>query len=299
MKVNVYAKSANHPRFEEMLMKFATGVLDSGDDAFFSYDEKYYDCDVAVIFGSWKDRDMPHHKVKNDIVKNAKNFIVVETPLIGRGPVSDVMGDNWYRVGLNGFLADTGNFNNKHKGMKRWDIVRKNLNVELSAYNDYPGKYIIVALQLPGDASLRGASIEKWCRDTCINIRKVTDMPIVIRTPQLPREYDKKLIKEALSVPDVTLEKGTKENMLPMLKDAHCAVTYSSGFAIDALVNGCPVIATDPGSFAYEICDNDVEAVVNPSRPNRDQLMFNLSYAQWHISEIENGLPWRHLKQLL
>jgi len=225
MKVNIYAKSANHPRFEEMLMKFATGVLDSGDDAFFSYDDKYYDCDCAVIFGSWKDRQDTHHKIKNDIVSKAKNFIVVETPLIGRGPVSDVMGDNWYRVGLNGFLADTGNFNNKHKRKDRWDVIRKNLNVELKGYNDWPGEYIIVALQLPGDASLRGASIEKWCRDTCIDIRKVTDMPIVIRTPQLPREYDKKLIKEAINLPDVTLEKGTKENMLPMLEKAHCAVT--------------------------------------------------------------------------
>ena len=298
MKVNIYAKSANHPRFEEMLMKFATGVLDSGDDAFFSYDDKYYDCDCAVIFGSWKDRPDTHHKVKNEIVMNAKNFIVVETPLIGRGPVSDVMGDNWYRVGLNGFLADTGNFNNKHKSKDRWDIVRKNLNVELKAYND-PGEYIIVVLQLPGDASLRGASIEKWCRNVCIDIRKHTNMPIIIRTSQLTREYNKKWLDEALKVPNVTLEKGTKDNMVPMLEKAHCAVTYSSGFAIDALVNGCPVIAMSPSSFAYEICDNTIDKITKPSRPNRDQLLFNLSYAQWHISEIENGYPWKHLRGLI
>ena len=298
MKVNIYAKSANHPRFEEMLMKFATGVLDSGDDAFFSYDDKYYDCDCAVIFGSWKDRPDTHHKVKNEIVKNAKNFIVVETPLIGRGPVSDVMGDNWYRVGLNGFLADTGNFNNKHKSKDRWDIVRKNLNVELKAYND-PGEYIIVVLQLPGDASLRGASIEKWCRNVCIDIRKHTNMPIIIRTPQLTREYNKKWLDEALKVPNVTLEKGTKDNMVPMLEKAHCAVTYSSGFGIDALIHGCPVIAMSPSSFAYEICDNTIDKITKPSRPNRDQLLFNLSYAQWHISEIENGYPWKHLRGLI
>jgi hypothetical protein len=298
MKVNIYAKSANHPRFEQMLMKFATGVLDSGDDAFFSFDEKYYDCDCAVIFGSWKDRQDTHHRVKNDIVKNAKNFVVVETPLIGRGPVSDVMDDNWYRVGLNGFLADTGNFNNKHKGMDRWHVIRKNLNVELKAYNN-PGEYIIVALQLPGDASLRGASIEKWCRNVCIDIRKYTDMPIIIRTPQLTREYNRKWLDEALRVPNVRLEKGTKENMLPMLEKAHCAVTYSSGFGIDAIINGCPVIAMSPSSFVYEICDNTVETINNPSKPNRDQLMFNLSYAQWHISEIENGYPWRHLRELI
>ena len=31
MKVTIYGKSANHPRFEQTLMKFATGVIDSGD----------------------------------------------------------------------------------------------------------------------------------------------------------------------------------------------------------------------------------------------------------------------------
>jgi len=299
MKVNIYAKSANHPRFEEMLMKFATGVLDSGDDAFFSYDEKYYDCDCAVIFGSWKDRDAPHHKLKNNIVKKAKNFIVVETPLIGRGPVSDVMGDNWYRVGLNGFLADTGNFNNQHKGMDRWNLIRKYLGVELSGYNDLPGEYIIVALQLPGDASLRGASIEDWCHQTCEGIRELTDMPIVIRTPQLEREYKAGPLKKATSLPNVSMVKGTKENMVPMLKKAHSAVTYSSGFSIDALIHGCPVVAMDPGSFVYSLGSNSIESAVNPKYLNRDQLMFNLSYAQWHISEIENGLPWRHLRELL
>ena len=112
MKVTIYGKSANHPRFEQTLMKFATGVIDSGDDAFLSYDEEYYDCDVAVIFGSWKDRDMTHHRVKRNIISKAKKFIVLETPIIGRGPVKDVMDDDWYRIGIGGFLADTGTFHN-------------------------------------------------------------------------------------------------------------------------------------------------------------------------------------------
>lgn len=299
MKVTIYGKSANHPRFEQILMKFATGVIESGDEAFLSYDEQYYPCDVAVIFGSWKDRSDTHHRVKNEIIKKAKNFIVLETPLIGRGPVHNVMPDVWYRVGLNGFLNDTGNFNNKHKTWDRWDLIRKSLGVELKAYNDSnKDAPIIVALQLPGDASLRGASIEDWAVHTVQAIRTQSDRKIIVRTPQLERQYKESLIK-VKDFPNVEFQTGTKDNLIPTLESAHCAVTYSSGLAIDALINGCPVVACSPSSFAYDICPNTVDMIDRIKKPNRDQWLFNLSYAQWHESEIERGLPWRHLKQLI
>lgn len=299
MKVTIYGKSANHPRFEEVLMKFATGVIESGDEAFLSYDEEYYPCDVAVIFGSWKDRDDTHHRVKNNIVKNAKNFIVIETPLIGRGPVENVMPDNWFRVGLNGFLADTGDFNNKNKNDARWKIIRKNLGVEIKSYNYNPNGPIIVALQLPGDASLRGASIEKWAFQTVQAIRTQTDRKIIVRTPQLPRQYDEHYINLISKQPNVEFQKGTKDNLVPTLESAYCTVAYSSGFSIDSLIHGCPAIAMSPSNFAYDIVPNKVDNIENITKPNRDQWLYNLSYAQWHMLEMEHGLPWKHLRSLI
>lgn len=300
MKVTVYGKSANHPRFEQTLMKFATGVIDSGDDAFLSYDEEYYDCDVAVIFGSWKDRDMTHHNVKRNIVSKAKKFIVIETPIIGRGPVKDVMDDNWYRIGIGGFLADTGQFYcGNAKPSDRWDIIRKHFNIKLPCYNYTSKDNIVVALQLPQDASLRGASIEKWCRNTCLAIRSQTDRPIIVRLPQLQREWNVEPLEVARKLPKVEFQMGTADNLIPMLRDARCTVTYTSGMGVDSLLNGCPTIACNPGSFAYSVAPHTVDGIDHPHCPARDQWLYNLSYCQWHISEIENGLPWRHLKQMI
>lgn len=299
MKVTIYGKSANHPRFEEVLMKFATGVIESGDDAFLSYDDKYYDCDVAVIFGSWKDRDDTHHKVKNEIVSKAKNFIVLETPLIGRQKVENYMSDNWFRIGLNGFLNDTGNFNNKNKNGERWDIVRKNLGLEIKAYNDSHDGPIVVAMQLPGDASLRGQSIEKWALHTVQAIRTQTDRLIIIRTPQIDRHYDDATMRLIEKQPNVKFQKGTFENLKETFDEAMCTVTYSSGFAIDSLLNGCPTIAMSPSNFAYGLVPNKVDNIEHVARPNRDQWLYNLSYAQWHVDEIERGLPWKHLRGLI
>ena len=300
MKVTIYGKSANHPRFEQTLMKFATGVIDSGDDAFLSYDEEYYDCDVAVIFGSWKDRDMTHHNVKRNIISKAKKFIVLETPLIGRGPVKDVMDDNWYRIGIGGFLADTGTFHNgRNHGPDRWNIIRNHFGIKLPSYDLTNKDNIVVALQLPQDASLRGASIEKWCRDTCLAIRTQTDRPIVVRLPQLQRNWDAAPLEVAKKLPNVTFEMGTADNLLSTLQQARCTVTYTSGLAIDSLLNGCPTIAMNPGSFAYDVASNVVDGIDNPLCPPRDQWLYNLANCQWHVEEIENGLPWRHLRELL
>ena len=300
MKVTIYGKSANHPRFEQTLMKFATGVIDSGDDAFLSYDEEYYDCDVAVIFGSWKDRDMTHHRVKREIVSKAKKFIVLETPIIGRGPVKDVMDDNWYRIGIGGFLADTGQFYcGTAKPSDRWDILRKHFNIQLPCY-DYTSKdNIVVALQLPQDASLRGESIEKWCRNTCLAIRSQTDRPIIVRLPQLQRNWDVEPLEVARKLPNVEFQMGTADNLISTLRDARCTVTYTSGMGVDSLLNGCPTIACNPGSFAYSVAPHTVDGIDHPHCPPRDQWLYNLSYCQWHIDEIENGLPWRHLRNML
>lgn len=298
MKVTIYGKSANDPKFMDMLIKFAIGVETVGDEIFLSYDEEYHDCDVAVIFGSWKDRPDTHHKVKNSIVNNAKNFIVIETPLIGRGPVSNVMQDDWYRIGLNGFLADTGNFNNKHKARDRWNIVRKGLDITIPAYHMRKGP-IVIALQLPGDASLKGISVEQWALDTIKEIRTETDRDIIVRTPQLERSYDQKIMDEMSEQSNVQFQRGTKENLIPTLHEALCTVTYSSGLAIDSLLNGCPNISMSPSSFAYEIVPNTVKGIEDIRGVARDQWLHNLAYAQWHVNEIEQGLPWLHLKKLL
>lgn len=99
--------------------------------------------------------------------------------------------------------------------------------------------------------------------------------------------------------PNVQFQTGTADNLVPTLKKAFCTVTYSSGFAIDSLINGCPTVAMSPSSFAYNICQNNVDNIDNIKRPNRDQWLYDLSYAQWHESEIERGLPWRHLRKLI
>lgn len=297
MDVKVFTDSANHPRFASMLKKFAEGVSSSNDDVSV-VGGSYQPCDVAVFFGSWKNRDMLHHIVKRDIVSKSKNFICIETPLVGRKEVKDVGDDDWYRVGLNGFLADTGNFNNKRKPSDRWEKVQKELNVTMEEYQQ--GENILVALQVPGDASLRGIDINWWCYDICHEIRKHSKRPIVIRTPQVLKTFNLDVlysIKEQLS--DIDYEIGDKENLIPSIKKSWATVAWSSGLSVDSYLAGVPSFTIDKANFAYKLGNTNLKNIENPKLPDRKQWIQNLCYAQWSEDEMQQGLVWQHMKELL
>lgn len=158
---------------------------------------------------------------------------------------------------------------------------------------------ILIALQLPGDASLRGCNITKWAYSVCSKLRCITNRKIIVRTPQLDRKYDKLWIDKLVKIPNLFFQKGTKENLIETLKSSYCSITYTSGMAVDSVLNGCPTIACDPGNFCYEISANSPEDINNLRYVERKQWIQNLSYCQWDIEEIEKGLPWEHLKKLI
>jgi hypothetical protein len=300
MKIGVFLQSANHQRFTDTLLKFKNGLDKTSESSFISNSPFYEECDLAVIFGSWKDRDTPWHNTKRSIVENAPNFIVLETPIIGRGPVSDIMQDDWYRIGLNGFLNDTGKFINHDMPNDRWQKIQKELSVELKPLRkpniDAP---IVVVLQLPGDASLRGANITKWAYETCEQIRTFTETPIIVRTPQLQRQFDPQYLEKIFKLKNVQAQQGTKENLQYTLDEASIVVTYSSGMGVESAMNGTHTITWSKSSFAWDVSGHALHRRIMPSLMDKSQWIHNLSYHQWSDEEIEEGTAWSHLKTLL
>lgn len=298
MNVNIYTDSANHSRFAKMLNDFAVGVRRVGDNAHL-LPGKYQEADMHVIFGSWKDRDKPWHNVKRDVVSKAQKYIVIETPLVGRGEVKDVGDDVWYRVGLNGFLADTGNFNNKRRPADRWEIVQQELGVEIKPYRE-DGEFILLTLQVPGDASLRGLVIEDWAYETTHKIRQYTDRPILIRTPQVMKTFNlDTLYKIRDELPNIDYQVGDKQSLIPTLEKCWATVAYSSGMGIDSYINGVPCFTMDKANFAYSLGNTNLKNIESPKLPKREQWLNNLCYAQWSEQEMNEGLAWRHMKEIL
>jgi hypothetical protein len=101
---------------------------------------------------------------------------------------------------------------------------------------------------------------------------------------------------------DIRWSNGRERPWEEDIVNARCVVTYSSGLSIDAILAGVPVIATDPGNFAYNISSNFAEEVVDPkcAEPNLvKHWLYNLAYCQWSEDEMFNGTCWRHLQDAI
>ena len=86
---------------------------------------------------------------------------------------------------------------------------------------------------------------------------------------------------------------------MPTLSQAFCTVSYSSGFAIDSLINGCPAIATNSANFAYPLGLTSVNGISRMKLPCREQWIRDLAYCQWSQDELGTGAVWENLRPII
>ena len=79
------------------------------------------------------------------------------------------------------------------------------------------------------------------------------------------------------------------------LKDTWCVVTHSSNTAVDALVNGVPVIVL--GESACELMSWGFGDIETPYWPERELWLQALAYQQFTLSEMRNGTAWKILQR--
>ena len=325
MHIKIFMASANNMQEREILKDFATGVeswieANSNDEEKFEhvvrigrwadinfdqnhityeYAESYKECDVAVFFGSWKPREKGTHQTRTSVAANAKRFVCIETPLLNR--VTDRENSFW-RVGVNGYLSQDAYWpelcsNDAKKRLKMLDI-------DWTGWKSDPDGHILVALQLPGDASLRGADINDWALRTILDIRQNTNRFVVVRNHPLSSQRafadHEELARKLLlaGVQNIRFSDGAEVPWSDDLRNAYCTVTYTSGLAIDSVVAGIPTIAYDPGNFAWSISSHSVEEIDEVKMVSDDTVsawLKKLSGCQWSQAEMRDGTAWQHL----
>ena len=107
--------------------------------------------------------------------------------------------------------------------------------------------------------------LHDWEEKTIEEIKKYSDRPILISTKQ-------------------------QNPMNEVMKDAWAVVTDHSNSAIDALIQGVPIIMTNPARTYGKI--ENIESLDFDPIP----LLSALSYNQWTLDEMRSGKAWRELK---
>jgi len=264
-----------------------------------NYDERIKTSDVGIFIGSWKARDNIHHNCRNSYVQNCKVYVCIETSLLTRVMFRE---DLYHRVGVDGFLNGHGWFRDHtvQYPQDRWD----KLGMAYEGWKKNRGPNIVVALQLPGDASLRNNDINEWCIDTVNKIRQYSDRPIQVRLhPGISGKgltsHDPLFRYFALNpVPNLTYVDGKIISWKDQLESAHCVVSYTSGLSIDSTIYGVPVIACDAGNFAWGLVPGGIESIEDIRLPREAQIqnwLYNLAYSQWSPDEMLSGECWEHL----
>lgn len=284
---------------ESEYTKFTKKLKEKNISVSLNYNENCGDdIDVAVIFGSAKARENLHHRVRNDVITNAKNYIVIETPLLNRKIVKQ-SNHEYYRIGLNGFLNGEGNFNAENSNADRL----REFNIDLQDWKTN-GNEILILLQLPGDASLRNSDHGEWLLDTVDQIRAQTDTTINIRFhPAMSEKGHENFFSDIGKIvfrnhANIKWSDGKQSTLQEDFENASVCVTYSSGSAIDAVIAGVPTIAVDEGNFAYPICSKTIDDINSPylsTLDERTQWLQELSYCQWSRAEMANGIAFKHI----
>jgi len=280
-----------------------------GIDLRMSYDPEIEKCDVAVQFGTIKDRAAEHHVTKASIKKNAKTVVYVETPLLGR-VIDSSNNYEFYRVGVNGFLNNDGVFYNSDAIDKnRINFLKSHLTIpNFPGWKDHTKGNILILLQLPGDASLRGQRLSEWLVDTVRHIRETSERPISIRFhPGMSDKGRAEFFGEIgpllfNNYKNIYWQNGVFKPLTQDLDEAGICVSYSSGSSIDAVLHGVPCITIDEGNLAYPISSHRLDDIVKPKLASGDEVknwINCLANSQWCEKEMLGGQVWQHILPLI
>ncbi len=252
-------------------------------------------------------RDMYGQKYEY-ILSTGKPFIVSESSVFREYGQYKRFG--WWSYG---WVA--ANCNNESVGDSRWTKFVKNTGVTFKDWRS-PGKNIVIMAQKEGDSALvdlykKFNSFGAWINYVIKKLRKFTDRPIVYRPHPMNlsrglRNWEKIVLPfvQEQKIKNVTLsqfltEGGGQggEGLENDLKRAYCVVTYNSLSAVEAVVRGIPVYATNDMSMVWPIAHKDFSQI--------EKLNYNIdlqdwqnkiAYTMWNREEVKSGEAWAHLK---
>ncbi len=164
-----------------------------------------------------------------------------------------------------------------HNGAGRWRIGGperwESFGIGLKPWRK-DGEHIIVREQR-GIGSARMASPPLWHDQAIARLRQLTHRPIVLR--RHPR-----------NAPD-------QEPLETALANCWAVVTWASAIAAQALALGVPVFYEAPHIVCAGACRRGVEQIETPLKGDRLPALERLAWAQWSMSEIACGDPFRTL----
>jgi hypothetical protein len=221
---------------------------------------------------------------KNQLVyehyrKQGKPVFIIEVGALDRGRT--------WKVALNN-ITKYGDYANT----ENLDLHRaRKLGINLVNRKIDPQAPILIAAQ--HENSLQWTStltVREWVKAQIEKIRAHTDRSIVIRPH--PRFIIGNFIEKNVFMSTPTKIANTYDKY-DLNFDYSVVINYNSGVAVQAALNGTPVL-TDHSSLAHEV-SLGLDQINEPILPDRTEWFEKIVHTEWTVEEIASGLPLERL----
>lgn len=237
------------------------------------------DEDIAVIWSVlWAGRMAGNSSVYNACRSVGKPVLIIE--------VGNLFRNKTWRIGLNhinslGFFGNNENLDHNRP---------KKLGIDLKTPNLNRRSEILIAAQHQQSLQWEGQpSMSNWVTETVNKIRQYSDRKIILRPH--PRSRIPSVRSEIqIEIPRLVL--GTYDDF-DINYGYHCVVNHNSGPAVQAVINGVPVIC-DGSSLARNM-SSTFEQIEHIQLPDRTDWFLKLCHTEWTVDEISQGIPLQRL----
>lgn len=246
--------------------------------------------DLAIIFGTAKFRPSASHLVKLLVSRLHPNFMVFESPVVGR--VTQELGhkESVFRAGMGGFFGDRG-FAYALEHQADATALRLFYGESFSCPDvRFSGLGVVgLALQIPGDASVTGVDQIEQAAAIAVRVRRSErfgNAPIIVRTPPLlASRWDPRLARLEV-IPGLTVQVGTNDNKEEFLRTIEFLVTFSSTMGVDAVTRGIPACGLDSRSFLRLVSSSTLDDMLDRRIDLNPHYMNILANTTWRIEDI-------------
>jgi hypothetical protein len=235
--------------------------------------------DVAVIWSVlWHGRMAANRDIYEKCIRENRPIVIIE--------VGNLKRNELWRVCLN-HINGLGIFGNT----EQLDADRlTKLGVELKPILADRRGEILIATQHESSLQWTGMpTMRAWTENTIAEIKKHTNRRIVVRPhprSPFPVKIPNVLVDSPRRVPNTYDDFNIFYNY-------HCVVNYNSGPAVQAAIQGVPIIC-DSSSLAGEL-SSKLENIENPILPDRTKWFLKLTHTEWTVDEISQGIPLQRL----
>lgn len=275
MKVNVWRRKEGHGPIangHRVMECLAEGIRICGHKAIeidpqYEYSSsKVHAADINITFGI---ADFSYPQIVTLCKQNDKPFLVGERGFFHRWEPGIDWENKYWSFGWRGNCGNADYRNNKMPP-DRWN----QLGLEIKPY------------KMDGNILICGDWPEvDWPVKVVAEIRKHTKRNIIIR------HHPSRAMK--VHVPGAFSSYRSREEDL---EDAFIVLVHNSSICFEALLNGCHLFQWDSGLCgAHKYAEKDVSKIDDPLECDREQLFYNLAYAQWNCDELRSGEAWKHL----